>query len=184
MALLQRAGGHRHHWLIITDYQDVGSTRRCCVTLILVGCRHALRVSELVSLRWDMVDLKKGLLHVTRLKNGIDSVQPLRGPEPRALRKLRREYPDTPYIFVTERGGPMTDSNVRKMVKRAGENAEIGFLVHPHMLRHSSLIYSGAGPVPSRVSISRSGVVPTKAPVPLVLNQPAISTITSVSTLL
>ena len=32
----------------------------------------------------------------------------------------------------------MTDSNVRKMVKRAGENSKIGFLVHPHMLSHSA----------------------------------------------
>ena len=105
-------------------------------TLILIAYRHALRVTELISLRWDMVDLKKGLLHVSRLKNGIDSVHPLRGPELRALRKLKREYPDTPYIFITERGGPMTDSNVRKMIKRAGENAKIEFPVHPHMLRH------------------------------------------------
>ena len=107
-------------------------------TLILIAFRHALRVSEVVTLRWDMIDLKKGLLHVSRLKNGIDSVHPLRGPELRALRKLKREYPDTPYIFITERGGPMTDSNVRKMIKRAGENAKIGFPIHPHMLRHSA----------------------------------------------
>ena len=37
-------------------------------TLILLAFRHGLRVSELVALRWDMVDLKKGLLHVSRLK--------------------------------------------------------------------------------------------------------------------
>jgi len=85
-----------------------------------------------------MVDLKRGLLHVSRLKNGIDTVHPLRGPELRALRKLKRDYPDTPYIFVTERSGPMTDSNVRKMVKRAVDNAKIGFLVLPHLLRHSA----------------------------------------------
>ncbi len=36
-------------------------------TLILLAYRHALRVSELVALRWDMVDLKRGLLHVTRM---------------------------------------------------------------------------------------------------------------------
>ena len=102
-------------------------------TIILTAYRHALRVSELIALRWDMVDLKGGLLHVSRLKNGIDSVHPLRGPELRALPKL-----DTPYLFVTERGGPMTDSNVRKMVKRAGENAKIEFPVHPYILRHST----------------------------------------------
>jgi type 1 fimbriae regulatory protein FimE len=107
-------------------------------TLILIAYRHALRVSELVGLRWDMVDLKKGLLHVTRLKNGIDSVHPIRGPELRALRQLKRESPDSPYLFVTERGGPMTDSNVRKMIKRGGEQAEFGFPIHPHMLRHSA----------------------------------------------
>jgi len=37
------------------------------------------------------------------------------------------------YIFVTERGGPMTDSNVRKMVKRAEGKAKVGFLVHPQI---------------------------------------------------
>jgi len=107
-------------------------------TIILIAFRHAFRVSELISLRWDMVDLKTGLMHVTRLKNGIDSVHPIRGTELRALRQLRKSYPDSPYLFVSERGGPMTDSNVRKMIKRAGENAKISFPTHPHMLRHSA----------------------------------------------
>jgi type 1 fimbriae regulatory protein FimB/type 1 fimbriae regulatory protein FimE len=47
-------------------------------TLILIGYRHALRVSELVSLRWDQVDLGQGLLHVVRRKNGVDCTHPLR----------------------------------------------------------------------------------------------------------
>jgi len=108
------------------------------VTLILIAYRHGLRVSELVALRWDMVDLKQGLLHVNRLKNGVESVHPIRGPELRALRKLQREYPDTPYLFVTERKGPLTTSTVRKIIARAGEKAKIGLPVHPHMLRHST----------------------------------------------
>ncbi len=107
-------------------------------TIVLIAFRHALRVSELVALRWDMVDLKKGLLHVSRLKNGIDSVHPIRGPELRALRQLKRESADSPYLFLSERGGPMTGSNVRKMIKKAGEGAQLGFPVHPHMLRHSA----------------------------------------------
>ena len=96
-----------------------------------------LRVSELVGLRWDMVNLKQGLLHVSRLKNGVESVHPIRGPELRALRKLQREYPG-PYLFVTERKGPLTTSTVRKIIARAGEKAKIGLPVHPHMLRHST----------------------------------------------
>ncbi len=85
-----------------------------------------------------MVDLKQGLLHVNRLKNGVASTHPIRGPELRALRKLQRDYPDTPYLFVTERKGPLTASTVRKIVARAGQAAKIGFPVHPHMLRHGT----------------------------------------------
>jgi integrase len=105
-------------------------------TLILIGYRHALRVSELVALRWDQTDLGQGLLHVVRRKNGVDSTHPLRGPEIRALRRLQRDYPATPYVFVSERKGPLTASTVRKLLARAGTRAGIGFPVHPHMLRH------------------------------------------------
>jgi type 1 fimbriae regulatory protein FimB/type 1 fimbriae regulatory protein FimE len=105
--------------------------------LLTLAYRHGLRVSELVRLRWDMVDLRLGLLHVQRLKNGIGSVHPLRGPELRILRKLGREYPETGYVFVTERNGPLTADTVRKLVARAGRAAGLGFPVHPHMLRHA-----------------------------------------------
>jgi type 1 fimbriae regulatory protein FimE len=106
-------------------------------TLILLGYRHGLRVSELVALRWDQVDLKQGLLHVSRLKNGVASTHPLRGPELRALRRLQRDYAVSPYVFTTERHGPLTASLVRKIVARSGEKAQLGFPVHPHMLRHA-----------------------------------------------
>jgi type 1 fimbriae regulatory protein FimE len=107
-------------------------------TLILLAYRHGLRVSELVSLRWDQVDLKAGLLHVPRLKNGLASTHPIRGPELRALRELRRNYPSSPYLFVSELGGPLTPATVRKLITRAGELARLPFPIHPHMLRHST----------------------------------------------
>jgi type 1 fimbriae regulatory protein FimB/type 1 fimbriae regulatory protein FimE len=112
-----------------------GVRDRC---LILLAYRHGLRVSELVSMRWDQIDLKAGLVHVARLKNGLASTHPIRGPELRALRELRRDYPETPYLFVTERGGPMTPATVRKLITRAGEFAKFPFPIHPHMLRHSA----------------------------------------------
>jgi site-specific recombinase XerD len=107
-------------------------------TMILMSYRHGLRVSELISLRWQQIDLSSGLIQVNRLKNGLDSVHPLFGPELRALRKIKRKYPNTEYIFMSERGSPMTASAFRKIIARAGEVAEIGMPVHPHMLRHST----------------------------------------------
>lgn len=107
-------------------------------TMILLAYRHGLRVSELVSLRWSQIDLSQGLFHVSRVKGGVDSTHPLFGPELRALRKLYREYPETDYVFVSERKGPMTDSAFRKLVARAGEEAHLGLPIHPHMLRHST----------------------------------------------
>ena len=106
-------------------------------TLLLIMYRHGLRVSEATGLRWDQVDLKAGHLLVHRLKNGVESTHPLRGPELRALRQLHRDWPGSPYLFATERGGPMTASNVRKLVARSGVLAKLPFPVHPHMLRHA-----------------------------------------------
>ena len=106
--------------------------------LILLGYRHGLRVSELVALKWDQVDLKAGHLHVRRAKNGTPSTHPMQGDELRALRQLAREWPDHGgFVFVSERGGPMSADGVRKLITRTGEEAKLSFPVHPHMLRHA-----------------------------------------------
>jgi type 1 fimbriae regulatory protein FimE len=110
-------------------------------TLVLMTYRHAGRVAEVVAWRRDQIDLEQGVFHVNRVKSGNPSVHPLRGPEIRALRRLYREYPDSPYVFSTERKGPLTDSAARKIVARAGRVAKIGFPVHPHMLRHATGYY-------------------------------------------
>jgi len=115
----------------------VGRHRLRDRTLLLVAYRHGLRVSELVDLKWDQVDLTAGRLHVNRLKNGNPATHYLEGDEIRALRRLRREYPESPFLFATERGGPLTRSAVNKLVERAGRQAGLELPVHPHMLRHA-----------------------------------------------
>jgi type 1 fimbriae regulatory protein FimE len=110
-------------------------------TLILMMYRHALRVSEASHLRWDLIDLKMALVHVCRLKNGVPSVHPLHGPELRALRRLKTEYPGMAYVFVSERGSPLTTRAIRHIILRAGEAVGLPFPVHPHMLRHACGFY-------------------------------------------
>jgi type 1 fimbriae regulatory protein FimB/type 1 fimbriae regulatory protein FimE len=67
----------------------------------------------------------------------MDSVHPLSGDELRALRALRREHDAARYVFMTERGSPMSAAGFRKMLARTGKQAKFRFLVHPHMLRHA-----------------------------------------------
>ncbi len=123
--------------MLMASARKVGRHGQRDATLILIAYRHGLRVGELVSLRWEQIDLEQGVLHVIRSKHGTASNHPLGGSELRALRKLRREYGESRYVFVTERRGPMTASNFRKMIGRAGQAAALPFLAHPHMLRHA-----------------------------------------------
>ena len=123
---------------LITAAQQLGRHGQRDATMILLAYRHGLRVSELVDLRREQIDLQQGLLHVQRRKNGLPSTHPLRGPELRALRRVLRDYPETAYVFVSERKAPMTAANFRKLIARAGEKARLGMPIHPHMLRHST----------------------------------------------
>jgi len=122
--LIKAAEGNRH------GHRDA--------TMILVAYRHGLRASEIVDLRWEQIDFSAANLHVHRVKNGKPSTHPIRGDELRALRKLKREAPKSPFVFVSERGGPFTTDSFNWLVKRAGQKANLPFQVHAHMLRHAA----------------------------------------------
>jgi integrase len=107
-------------------------------TMLLVAYRHGLRASEIVDLRWEQIDWNSATLHVRRVKNGKPSTHPIRGDELRALRKLKREAPTSPFVFVSEREGPFTTDSFNWMVKRAGQKAGFPFQAHAHMLRHAA----------------------------------------------
>jgi len=108
-------------------------------TMIMVCFRHGLRVGELVSLRWDQINLDEALIAVRRDKKGRNTEHPIPGDELRALRRLKRgQRPGSPFVFMTERGGPMTDRGFRLLLSMAGEVANLPFPVHPHMLRHAA----------------------------------------------
>jgi type 1 fimbriae regulatory protein FimE len=109
--------------------------------MILLMFRHGLRTAELVALRGQQVDLTTGYLDVHRVKRGHDAKHPLRGPQLRLLRELQRLYPDSPYVFVSERKAPLSPRSIREIVARAGRLAGLPFVPHPHQLRHACGYY-------------------------------------------
>jgi integrase len=105
--------------------------------MVLLAFRHGLRAGEVCDLRWEQVDFKTASLHVRRLKNGTPSTHPLSGRELRALRQHQRKTNSSPFIFVSERGAPLTAPEFSRMVERAAAAAKLGIKAHAHMLRHA-----------------------------------------------
>jgi integrase len=91
--------------------------------MVLLAFRHGLRAGEVVDLRW-------GPLHIRRLKNGTPSTHPLTGRELRALRRHQRESAKSPFVFVSERGAPMSAPGFSRMVERAAVSAKLRIKTH------------------------------------------------------
>jgi site-specific recombinase XerD len=105
--------------------------------ILLTMYRHALRVSEAVGLRRDEVDLDRARLWVRRLKNSLSVEQPIAGDELRAIRRSLASRKDAlPWLFLAERGQPLTRQSVNDLMAAAAARAGLP-PVHPHRLRHS-----------------------------------------------
>jgi site-specific recombinase XerD len=76
-------------------------------------------------------------LHVRRVKNGTPATHPLTGRELRALRRHQREGAKSPFVFVSERGAPLSAPGFSRMVERTAICAKLGIKAHAHMLRHA-----------------------------------------------
>jgi site-specific recombinase XerD len=120
---------------LMTAAKDSGRYGHRDATLVLLTYRHGLRNSEACELRWWQINLDAGTIEIHRLKGGTSATHPLHGDEIRALRRLRREFPTGDHVFVTERGGPMSTDNFRKIVQRGAK--ALGMHAHPHQLRHA-----------------------------------------------
>jgi integrase len=105
--------------------------------LLRLAYRHGLRASEAVGLRWDSFDLEGGTLTIGRAKGGRTSTHTVARDDLSALRKMRKAT-NGPWVFETERGGPLSVDAMQYIVRAAGVLAKLGDGIHPHMLRHGA----------------------------------------------
>jgi len=113
--------------------------------MMLMSYRHGLRVSELVELRVEDLELETNRLFIKRKNGGNSMHHPIEEDELPALRawlQKREQYRDShsPFLFLGERG-PLTRQAVNYLVKAIGKRAKLSFHVYPHMLRHSTGYY-------------------------------------------
>lgn len=98
-----------------------------------------VRVGELVNLRIDDLDMKRGCLHIRyETKSRMDRVVPLCFPVVKAIHRYlvryRRNIPGD-FLFPYADGEPMKRDRVRWIFAARGR--ELGFRVYPHLLRHT-----------------------------------------------
>jgi integrase len=105
--------------------------------MVLMAYRYGLRAAEVVDLRWEQIDFKTASLHIRRVKNGAPSTHPLTGRELRELRRHQRESAKSPFVFVSERGAPLSAPGFSRMIGRAAAATKLGIKAHAHMLRHA-----------------------------------------------
>jgi site-specific recombinase XerD len=121
-ALLEAAKGNRY------GHRDA--------TMILLTYRHGLRASEVCDLRWPGRLQRRGAPRPAG-KEWNAQHSPIQGDELRALRRLQRESPSSPFVFASERGSPFTTAGFARMIERAATAAGLELKAHPHMLRHA-----------------------------------------------
>jgi integrase/recombinase XerD len=100
-----------------------------------------LRVSELISLKIEDINFEAGFLRVLG-KGSKERIVPLHIRAVESVKNyisiqrteiLRKKQ--SPYLFVTRRGRPMTRQRFWQAIKRVG--GKLGIKLSPHMMRHS-----------------------------------------------
>jgi site-specific recombinase XerD len=92
-------------------------------------------------LLWSQLDIasRNPSIAINRLKGSESDSHPLYPEELKALRRLHKIAPlDSPYVFTTEIGGPLSLQGVWTIIKRACAESGLAFPGHTHMLRHST----------------------------------------------
>jgi site-specific recombinase XerD len=111
--------------------------------LFVVAYKRALRASEIGMLYVTDFDQKELKLRVHRAKGSISHVYRIDPDEVRLLKSyLRSREQDSPTLFPSNRGTPISRRQLDKLMKQYGEKAKLPTnKQHFHALRHSLAVH-------------------------------------------
>lgn len=107
--------------------------------LFLMAYRHGLRASEVGMLRRSDFDAAQFTLMCHRVKDGLSGVHPVQPDEARLLKSyLRARADDSPPLFLSRNGSPISRVQLHLLMKKYGEAAKLpDDKRHFHCLRHT-----------------------------------------------
>ena len=126
----------------ICQQEHVNGCRNLSMLLLMLDC--GLRVSELVNINLEDIDLEEGYIKVMAGKGNKERLVPIGSFVQKILWKYLNHSRPQPVtdrltrLFLSGDGLPLTKSGVQQMLRRCGKRAGIsGVRCSPHTLRHS-----------------------------------------------
>ena len=115
--------------------ENITNPKHNCIISLLYGT--GMRVSEIVRLRMNQIDFDRDVIHIHRAKGLKDRILVLPQTIKNVLLAQRSMKRFDDFLFTNGRGGRLTEGSIQKIVRQAGQNAEIAKDISPHVLRHS-----------------------------------------------
>ncbi len=135
-------------------YEQIGKLAEACyrsngnsyrnLTILLLLLDTGIRVSELVHINHEDVNLAEGWVKIKIGKGGKERIVPVGSVVQKSLWKYINRFRPQPLtqkvtrLFLSEYGLPLTRSGIQQMLRRCGKRAGIsGVRCSPHTFRHT-----------------------------------------------
>ncbi len=135
-------------------HEQIGKLAQACyrsngngyrnLTILLLLLDTGIRVSELVNIKLEDVNLAEGWIKIKVAKGGKERIVPVGSVVQKSLWKYINHFRSQPLtqkvtrLFLSDDGLPLTRSGIQQMLRRCGKRAGIsGVRCSPHTFRHT-----------------------------------------------
>jgi integrase/recombinase XerD len=114
--------------------ENTNNIKHKLIVKLLYGC--GFRVSEIIDLRNEDLNLVEGIIHVRLAKGKKDRFVKIPSSVKEELKRYS-ELENSEILFPSNRGGKLTPATIQAILKNSAKKAGIKKRVYPHLLRHS-----------------------------------------------